>query len=114
MSGNSKTPVVAMCTYRIKNGKEEEFVGLLGRHWPTLRDLELVEDTPPPVFRGTDDWEHLFRGDSYLERRRDAGPRPRTARCDGRVGTDGNVLRGKVGPPPDGVPDGSGGIVTYP
>jgi hypothetical protein len=50
-----KTPVVALCTYRIKRGKEEEFTGLLGRHWPTLRDMELVENTPSQVFRGTDD-----------------------------------------------------------
>jgi hypothetical protein len=55
MSPNSKTPVVAMCTYRIKSGKEEEFAGLLQRHWPTLRDMELVENTPSQVFRGTDD-----------------------------------------------------------
>jgi hypothetical protein len=55
MSGTAKAPVVAMCTYRIKKGKEEEFVGLLRRHWPTLRDQELVENTPSQVFRGTDD-----------------------------------------------------------
>lgn len=55
MSGNTKTPVVAMCTYRIKSGKEEEFVRHLRRHWPTLRDLELVENSQPAIFRGTDD-----------------------------------------------------------
>lgn len=52
---NAKTPLVAMCTYRIKDGKEAEFVDLLRRHWPTLREYELVEATPAPVFRGTDD-----------------------------------------------------------
>jgi hypothetical protein len=55
MSSNAKTPVVAMCTYRIKSGREEEFVGLLRRHWPTLRDMGLVENAPSLVFRGTDD-----------------------------------------------------------
>jgi len=52
---NDRVPLVAMCTYRIQQGKEDQFVGLLRRHWPTLRDLGLVEKAPPPVFRGIDD-----------------------------------------------------------
>jgi hypothetical protein len=38
----------------VKTGREEEFLSLLRRHWPTLRDLGLVTGTPSQVFRGTD------------------------------------------------------------
>src|SRR2546423_13769606 len=48
-------PSVAICTYRIKNSREDEFLGLLRRHWPTLRELGLAADTPSLLFRGTDD-----------------------------------------------------------
>jgi hypothetical protein len=48
-------PPVAICTYRVKSGKENEFVSLLRRHWPTLRDQGLVENTPSLVFQGTDE-----------------------------------------------------------
>ena len=33
---------IAICTYRVKKGKEDEFLGLLRRHWPALRDGGLV------------------------------------------------------------------------
>jgi hypothetical protein len=52
---NSQTPSVAICTYRIRTGKEDEFISLLRRHWPTLRDLGMVEEQPSLVFRGTDE-----------------------------------------------------------
>jgi hypothetical protein len=45
---------IAMCTYRVKEGKEDEFLALLGRHWPTLRRNELVTATPSVVYRGSD------------------------------------------------------------
>jgi len=47
MSNESNAP------YRVKGGKEDEFIALLRRHWPTLRDLGLVEGRPSPVYRGT-------------------------------------------------------------
>lgn len=46
---------VAICTYRVKPGKDREFLALLRRHWPTLRDLELAENTPSLMFRGSDE-----------------------------------------------------------
>jgi hypothetical protein len=55
VSHESQAPPVAICTYRIKAGKEDEFVALLRRHWPTLRDLGLAEGTPSLVFRGRDE-----------------------------------------------------------
>ena len=45
-------PVTVICTYRVKPGEEEAFVGLLERHWPTLRECGLVTDEPARVFRG--------------------------------------------------------------
>jgi hypothetical protein len=47
--------MTAICTYRIKPGKEDDFVTLLRRHWPTLREAELAADTPSQVFRGADE-----------------------------------------------------------
>jgi hypothetical protein len=52
---DTQTPSVAICTYRIKLGKEDEFLALLRRHWPTLRDLGMATDSPSLVFRGTDE-----------------------------------------------------------
>ncbi len=46
--------VTAMCVYRVKAGEEDAFENLLGRHWPTLRSLELVSDTPPLIYRGAE------------------------------------------------------------
>jgi hypothetical protein len=60
MSGAGTTPRVAICTYRIKKGKEKQFLNLLQRHWPTLRDLELAENVPSQVFRGTDESGDIF------------------------------------------------------
>ena len=28
-----------ICLYRVRAGSEDAFQGLLGRHWPTLREL---------------------------------------------------------------------------
>jgi hypothetical protein len=55
MTGKANTSPVAICTYRIKAGKEDDFANLLRGHWPTLRELELAENTPSQVFRGTDE-----------------------------------------------------------
>jgi hypothetical protein len=55
MTGSGGAPSAAICTYRIKPGKEQDFVRLLARHWPTLRGMELVDDVPSQVFRGTDE-----------------------------------------------------------
>jgi hypothetical protein len=39
-------PETVICQYRVRAGAEDEFTGLLARHVPTLRDLELVTDAP--------------------------------------------------------------------
>jgi hypothetical protein len=52
---DSSIPSVAICTYRIKPGKEDQFIALLRKHWPTLRDLGMAEDTPSLTFRGADE-----------------------------------------------------------
>ena len=44
-----------ICHYRVKPGKEPEFLELLRRHWPTLRRLGTVTDEPSQVYRGRDE-----------------------------------------------------------
>src|SRR5690349_3792802 len=47
-------PVRMLCTYRIKDGKEADFLQLLERHWQTLYYVGLATDDPAQVFRGLD------------------------------------------------------------
>jgi hypothetical protein len=35
-------PVPVLCIYKVKKGKEAEFLTLLEKHWPTLRKHELA------------------------------------------------------------------------
>ena len=43
-----------ICTYRVRAGREEEFTGLLERHWRTLRELGFVTEEEALVFRAAD------------------------------------------------------------
>ena len=45
---------IVVCTYRVKAGREQEFVALLKRHWPTLMKLGLVQDQPRMALKGRD------------------------------------------------------------
>jgi hypothetical protein len=45
-------PVTTFAHYRVRPGREEELLELLGRHWPLLRRLELVTEEPGQVFVG--------------------------------------------------------------
>jgi hypothetical protein len=47
-----KKPMVVICTYRVKRGKEAEFRKLLRKHWPTLNRLGLVAAAPKIILRG--------------------------------------------------------------
>jgi quinol monooxygenase YgiN len=46
---------IALCTYRVKEHQDQEFLRLLSNHYPTLRRLGLVTDEPSLLFRGTDE-----------------------------------------------------------
>ena len=46
---------IALCTYRIQQNKDEEFLSLLRQHCPTLRKLGLVTEDASPMFRGKDE-----------------------------------------------------------
>jgi hypothetical protein len=48
-------PNTVLATYRVKAGKEEQFLALIARHWPTLRKLGLVTADKPIVWRGIDE-----------------------------------------------------------
>ena len=47
-------PVRMLCTYRVKDGKEADFLQLLEKHWPTLRGVGLSTSDPAQVFRSRD------------------------------------------------------------
>jgi quinol monooxygenase YgiN len=47
-------PVMMLCTYRPKKGKERAFRALLLRHVPTLLEAGLAAEVEPGLFRGTD------------------------------------------------------------
>lgn len=47
-------PVRMLCTYRVKDGKEVDFLRLLEKHWPTLREVGLATDEAARVLRSTD------------------------------------------------------------
>jgi hypothetical protein len=52
--------LTSLCIYRVKNGSEKPFRGLLGKHWPTLRRVGLGASTPSTIFQGTDDDGPIF------------------------------------------------------
>ena len=43
-----------ICHYRVMPGKEEDFLALLERHWPTLQGLDVVTDEPAEIYRWND------------------------------------------------------------
>ena len=47
-------PVRMLCVYRVKDGKDAEFLRLLEKHWPTLRGVGLVTAEPAQVLRAAD------------------------------------------------------------
>jgi len=51
---------LALCTYRVKENKEQDFLNLLLKHCPTLSKLGLVTDDPSLMFRGTDESGKTF------------------------------------------------------
>jgi hypothetical protein len=51
---HTQGPATVICTYRVQTGKEEAFIKLLARHWPTLNKAGLVTQDRPQIFRGMD------------------------------------------------------------
>jgi quinol monooxygenase YgiN len=47
-------PLKVLCTYRIKNGKDADFLQLLEKHWPTLYNAGLATGDPAQVLQGQD------------------------------------------------------------
>src|SRR5262249_12245714 len=48
----AKTKLTVVCTYRVRSAREKAFLGLLRRHWPALRRLDLVTEEPASAWRG--------------------------------------------------------------
>jgi hypothetical protein len=51
----ASTLATVICHYRVRAGKEPEFLALLERHWPALRRLDLVTEDPSRIYRGRDE-----------------------------------------------------------
>jgi len=51
---NPDAPITNVCIYRVKDGKEAEFLTLLDKHWPTLRKAGLATDEPAKFYRTFD------------------------------------------------------------
>ncbi|MBX3187685.1 MAG: hypothetical protein KF819_11745 [Labilithrix sp.] len=51
---NKPGPVDMLVTYRAKQGREDELLALVKKHWPELERLGLATDRPAQVWRGTD------------------------------------------------------------
>jgi quinol monooxygenase YgiN len=47
-------PVRMLCLYRVKDGRERAFQGLLARHWPALRSAGLASAEPAVAYRTED------------------------------------------------------------
>lgn len=47
-------PVDMLCRYRVKKGKEKEFLALLQQHWKTLHSLGLASETPAKLIQCVD------------------------------------------------------------
>ena len=47
-------PSKVICHYRVAKGNESKFEELLRAHWPTLRRLGLVTETPSQHFKGAE------------------------------------------------------------
>jgi hypothetical protein len=48
----TNTPLVNICTYKVKPGKEAAMERLLALHWPSLHRAGLVTDEKARVYRG--------------------------------------------------------------
>jgi hypothetical protein len=49
---SDKGPLINICRYKVKPGKEAEMERLLTRHWPALHAAGLVTDERARVYRG--------------------------------------------------------------
>ena len=48
------THLTAICIYRVQAGKEDEFFGLLRKHYPALKGAGLATDDEPIIYRGAE------------------------------------------------------------
>src|SRR3954470_4833232 len=46
--------VSMLCTYRVKKGKDQDFLGYLEKHWPTLDRAGLVSGERARILRGVE------------------------------------------------------------
>lgn len=58
-----------ICTYRVREGARSEFVELLRKHWPALRDAGLATETPAIHFEAVPSGkkEHGETGITFVE-----------------------------------------------
>ena len=51
---STEGPQTVIAIYRVRADKEDEFLGLMRQHHPSLRRLGLVTEDRPVVYRGTE------------------------------------------------------------
>jgi hypothetical protein len=49
---SDQRPLLNICRYKVKPGREAEMERLLAAHWPTLHAAGLATDEPAVVYRG--------------------------------------------------------------
>src|SRR4051812_34362343 len=49
---NQDKPLLCICRYNVKPGKEAEMEKLLEKHWPALHRAGLATDEKPLIYRG--------------------------------------------------------------
>lgn len=78
--------VGTLCTYRVRQGKEDEVAGMLAQHWPLLHRLGLVTGEPAQILRcrGRDGGvffvEHFAWKDTAAPRLAEESPEVRSLR----------------------------------
>ena len=63
-------PLLNLCIYKVKPGKEPEMEALLAKHWPALRSAGLATNDPPVIYRGlpaTDPKDRHARPSTFYE-----------------------------------------------
>ncbi len=54
------SPQTVICTYRVRSDHEDEFIPLVRRHWPKMRELGLATEDAASIYAGRDDENRLF------------------------------------------------------
>ena len=77
----SSAPETVIATYRVRADKEQEFLAVLRKHYPTLKNLGLVTDDVPVVYREPTDADV----DAFMKLTDDPSNRPMFIHCTAAI-----------------------------